>query len=149
MEEFVNLDTVPYDEKCVGVQEGLPAQLVEARRFVEMLEDRFSGFNKIRFKINRNPHDFGTYVDISLMYIELDKESLQQAQFVEMNIPSVWSDDTVYKYPECMGDIMEDEEVEDKADHLDPDTWIDPDMWVDPAGGVHYGNEEDPAAMYE
>ena len=143
MEEFVNLDTVPYDEKGVQIDEGVPAQLVEARRFVEMLEKRFSGFNKVRFKINRNPHDFGTYVDISLMFIEDSKESLQQAQFVEMNIPSVWSDDTVYTYPECMGDIMEEDEVEDEADHLDPD------MWVDPAGGVHYGNEGDPAAMYE
>lgn len=119
MEEFVNLDSVPYDEKCVGVQEGLPAQLEEARRFVEMLEKRFSGFHKIRFKINRNPHDFGTYVDIGLMFIEDDKESLQQAQFVEMNIPSVWSDDTVFKYPECMVGIMEEEGVEDSADYDD------------------------------
>ena len=23
------------------------------------------------------------------------------------------------------------------------------DMWIDPAGGVHYGDDEDPAAMYE
>lgn len=25
----------------------------------------------------------------------------------------------------------------------------DNEMWIDPAGGVHYGNEEDPARMYE
>mgnify|MGYP000555932313 CR=1 FL=1 len=119
MEEFVNLDPVPYDEKCVQVEEGLPAQLEEARRFIAMLEKRFVGFHKIRFKINRNPHDFGTYVDIGLMFIEDDDESFQQAQFIESNIPSVWSDDTVYKCPECLGDIMEEEGVEDPADYED------------------------------
>ena len=26
---------------------------------------------------------------------------------------------------------------------------FDDEMWIDPAGGVHHGNEDDPARMYE
>jgi len=34
---------------------------------------------------------------------------------------------------------MDEEEVNEEED----------DMWIDPAGGVHYGDDDDPAAMYE
>lgn len=50
---------------------------------------------------------------------------------------------------ETLRDQME--EVDNYHDYEDEDDLNseDDDEWIDPAGGKHYGNEEDPAAMYE
>lgn len=50
-----------------------------------MLNGRFINFGKTKFKINSNRHDFGTYLDISICFIEEDEESIKQAQFIEGN----------------------------------------------------------------
>lgn len=105
MTEWVSIDTTPYDEKCVNVDsttDYLPAMRGEARRYVKMLNERFINFGKTRFKINSNRHDFGTYLDISINFIEEDDESIKQAQFIEGNLPANWTDTEVFTYPQCI-----------------------------------------------
>ena len=33
--------------------------------------------------------------------------------------------------------------------NVEPEEEEDDEPWIDPAGGIHYGNEDDPAKMYE
>lgn len=105
MTEWVPIDTTPFEEDCVNVDpntEYLPAMREEARKYVKMLNGRFINFNKTKFKINSNRHDFGTYLDISICFIEEDEESIKQAQFIEGNLPARWTDKKVFNYPQCL-----------------------------------------------
>ena len=80
----------------------LPEMRTEARRFIELLEKRFRNFDRISYRITSNPHDFGTYLDIDIVYNDEIDESSEQAFFVEGNLPETWEDEKVFTYPECM-----------------------------------------------
>ena len=46
---------------------------------------------------------------------------------------------------------MDEKKEEDGVVYVEVNgEWVEDDgMWIDPAGGVHYGDDDDPAAMYE
>ena len=96
MIEYLNLDSVPLDENCTSPKDGLQPQIDEAKKMIAMLTKRFPNCNKIKYKINHNPHDFGTYIDIKVLYDDENEESESQALFVEENFPMTWTDEEIF-----------------------------------------------------
>ena len=104
--ETLSIGSSPYDEECVMVESGrnyLPAMRTEAERFIAMLQKRFANFSRIRFFVQRNNHDFGTYLDVAVRFDDNDEQAGNEAYFAESHIPGTWSDDHVFPAIEsCM-----------------------------------------------
>jgi hypothetical protein len=98
MKDYLNIDPVPMDEPCTQIDEGIQPQIEEAKRMVHLLRKRFPNCNKINYQITRNPHDFGTYIDIRILFDEDDEVSESQAFFVEANLPFKWTDEEILEW---------------------------------------------------
>ena len=92
--DHIELGTVPWGESCVQVQSGvdyLPAMRAECRRFIELLR-RVHGPEPegARLRIQSNPHDFGTYLDVVCDFDDDFPESVEYALKLEGNVPETW-----------------------------------------------------------
>lgn len=110
MRDYLSIDTTPICEDCVPVSKDtdyFPAMQVEANRYKAMMMERFSsanGFDKICFRITRNPHDFGMYLDMIVSYDDADDDAMNQALFVESNLPRWWADEAKFKWDSVMSE---------------------------------------------
>ena len=91
--EYLYLGTTPTGEDCaqVGSKNYYPRALEECHRFINQLHSQFST-DKVEFQVISCPHDFGTYLDIIVIYDENDEESMNQALDIENNLPEYWED---------------------------------------------------------
>lgn len=92
--------TAPNDEPCVQVNGNLdyfPSMQVEAKRYHDMLRTRFADFNLVVFKIKCNSgHDFGTYLSLQIVFDDNDRNSIDQAFYIEKHLPSRWDEEKQY-----------------------------------------------------
>lgn len=98
MMESIEFETSPTDETCVQVDSSvdyMPAMKAEAKRMLELLEKRFPDLEGY-FKISRQSHDFGCYLEIQFKYDDTD-DGIKEMQFVEGNYPATWNDTEVLK----------------------------------------------------
>lgn len=92
--ETLSIGSSPSGEDCVQV--GTAGYAIygrkEARAFKHQLEREFPITHLIRayFKITSNSHDFGTYLDVEVVYDADDKASVNYALNVEANMPEHW-----------------------------------------------------------
>ena len=100
--EIIDLGSCPADENCVQVvhegtyQSDMNAQ---ASMYLNMLENRFPGKPEgCRFFIQRNPHDYGTYMDVGIKYDETIAACIEYAFFVEENLPFQWNDNDILNW---------------------------------------------------
>lgn len=106
MSDKIYIEGTPADEECVQVSKDtdyMPAMRAECIRFIEMLRLRFPNCNEVEFSINRNPHDFGAYLDIKITFY--NDIGGQQAYFIEENLPSKWSDTEVLTFVATVEDV--------------------------------------------
>lgn len=95
MREELSLAPVPLDEPCA--QLGEPDYSARARRecraFIGQLERQFgeppSG---ACLKITQNPHDFGTYLDVEVIFDDSVEEAVEWAYNIEANLPASWDE---------------------------------------------------------
>ena len=105
MRDYLDIESAPYGEDCVQVNPNIdymPAMMAETKRFKEMLERRFAKLIEktgIYFKIARNPHDFGTYLSLQVVFDDENEKQTDAACFIESNCPETWDDDTVFDWP--------------------------------------------------
>lgn len=96
MRDYLTLGPVPVEEDCVQVNSNgdyLSAMSKEVRRYVELLDNRFS--NKpdgAYFAVKSEHHDFGQYKEAAVFYETNDAEAEEFAFFVECNLPMTWDD---------------------------------------------------------
>lgn len=100
--QILNLAPTPLDEQCTQV--GDPNYHEEARKeinaFIGQLRRMFGEEPKgCRYKITSNPHDFGTYLDLDIIFYEDDEaeneeenKAAQYAYNVENNLPNNWDE---------------------------------------------------------
>jgi len=96
--DYIEFETSPSDEPCVQVDSNadyMPAMKAEASRMLELLEQRFPDLEG-HFKISRQSHDFGSYLEIRFCYCDNDN-GIKEMQFVEENYPRTWNDTEVLK----------------------------------------------------
>lgn len=87
--------TTPHNEKCVqiGNPNYLNLSLIEARTLENQLI-RIHGNppgNSV-FKITSNPHDFGMYHDLVIVFREEDDEEVNYMLKIERGIPNYWDE---------------------------------------------------------
>lgn len=71
--------------------------MAECRAYIHQLERMFGKAEDCgcRFKVTRNPHDFGTYLDVTVVYDSDNKLSVDYAFNVEANCPANWDDEAL------------------------------------------------------
>jgi len=97
--EYLTLGPTPYDEPCQQVGTASynhNAALTEMRRYQHMLETMLeTEFGKdslqIRLTVKSFPHDFGSYSEVCVMYNPDDQTSVNQAFWLDNNLPANWS----------------------------------------------------------
>ena len=88
--EIIELGSSPVEEKCVQVSDKndyIDEMYKECQRYKKMLE---SWYPECCFIIKSNPHDFGVYYEVCVVYHEGDEEELDNALEVEANMPLKW-----------------------------------------------------------
>lgn len=103
MRDYLDIgETTPWGENCVQVdpnKDYMPAMRAEANRFKDMLNKRFAKLIEatgIYFRIARNPHDFGSYLSLQVVYDDDNEKQTDAAYFIESNCPETWDDDKVF-----------------------------------------------------
>jgi hypothetical protein len=91
-DQFELAQTTPHDEPCaqVGSPDYIKNARIEARAFInQIIRENGNPPDGVSFKITSNPHDFGTYLDVSLRFLgnEVCEEYVYK---VEGNTPSNW-----------------------------------------------------------
>ena len=101
MRDSISIGTSPCAEECVQV--GTDNYLVKATKecniFIRQLERKFPIPDDlkelVRYKITRNPHDAGTYLDVVVEYDVSSEEAQDYAFSIEENTPELWDDDAI------------------------------------------------------
>lgn len=96
--DYIEFDTTPVDEPCVGINGDMTEAKAEAYRMKELLEKRFPDVNGY-FTIKSMPHDFGSYLEMRFYYDD-EEDGIKEMQHVEANYPQTWQDtEPVLLYP--------------------------------------------------
>ena len=119
MRNSISISGTPTGEDCVQVsshEDYMPAMRAECNRYLDMLRKRFPNCDRVQLVIHSNPHDFGSYLDISVKYDDNDNIAEQQAYFIENNEPENWTDTEVLTFvPEVDTDEEKSQFEEDWA----------------------------------
>ena len=95
MTERLDIDTVPLDEECaqVGTPDYAHRSKIECTVFADQLI-RFHGKppGSARLAIKRNPHDFGTYLSIEIIFDSDNEDESEWAYNVEGSLPLDWDE---------------------------------------------------------
>jgi hypothetical protein len=98
MRDSLNLAPVPLDEECaqLGAADYSSRSRKECQAFINQLTREFgeppSG---AYFKMTSNPHDFGTYRDVDIVFNDENEEAAEYAYRVEANIPANWDEEAL------------------------------------------------------
>ena len=97
MKDFLDLDTVPVDDPSasVGQPDYSTRARLEARAFVAQLQRAFPDAVAagVYFKIKSNPHDFGSYLSVQMVFDDDDEAQTEWAFTIEGELPNTWDDD--------------------------------------------------------
>ena len=94
MLELMELGPTPIEESCVQVEKDgdyIQAMRKEVSRYVVGLR-RIFPLPGIFFRMKRNEHDLGTYYEAAVHYNDDDRTAVENALFVESNLPNTWED---------------------------------------------------------
>lgn len=90
--ERLEFGSAPYDEDCAQV--GTPGYReqaeAECQRYIEQLTRQSPPPAGARLVITRNPHDFGTYLEVAASFDPEDEEQSNWAYTLEDNLPANW-----------------------------------------------------------
>jgi len=93
--DSLELGPTPAMEDCaqVGWDNYVELSKMELKAYKNQLTRMFPNMPEgAYFKINRNPHDFGTYYELAIKYPVDDKEASDFAYMVENNLPENWDE---------------------------------------------------------
>ncbi len=93
--ETLTLGPTPAGEDCAQVGSNNYHELtkMETKAYIQQLQRMFPNPpNGCRFVVTRNPHDFGTYHEVGIKFIEEDETATNFAFNVETSIPELWDE---------------------------------------------------------
>ena len=95
MHNEITLGATPSNEPCVSVTANgdyFQAMQAECGIFKRQLIRQFVCPDHVLayFKLKTNPHDFGSYMEVILVFEDADLDSSEFANNVEENLPDVW-----------------------------------------------------------
>ena len=96
MKDSLSLAPTPVGEDCaqLGSADYFERARKECRAFVNQLVREFGEPPMgTRFKIARNPHDFGTYLEVEIEYDPDREDSAEYAYRVEAELPEFWDEE--------------------------------------------------------
>ena len=96
MKDSLNLSPVPLNEECaqLGSAEYSSQSRKECTAFIAQLERVFGPApSGAYFKITSNPHDFGTYRDVDIVFNDENETASDYAYRVEANLPEFWDEE--------------------------------------------------------
>ena len=97
MRDSLDLDTTPVEEQCqqVGPNYDPAKARLEAQTMIAQLQRKFgSPPDGVRFKIKSNPHDFGSYYSIEIIFDGDNESATDYAYKVEGDFPEYWDDES-------------------------------------------------------
>ena len=87
--------TTPHEEKCVQSNSANYSRLskIEARVLKnQLLRMHGTPPGNVYFKVTSNPHDFGDYNDLAIVYNDNDEDEMDYMLKIESGIPNNWDD---------------------------------------------------------
>jgi len=94
--DYLYLSCTPSAEPCEQVPYKDPEKAkYECKVFISQLKRQFpeqTNQGLVGFKITLNPHDFGSYHDVIVMFMEDNEESVNAAYHIESNMPEYWDE---------------------------------------------------------
>ena len=89
--------TTPYEENCQQLgpnYDSIMAKL-EAKTLIKQLERQFPKPEGVYYTIKSNPHDFGYYYSVRLVYDDNDENHQEFVNKVEDNFPKNWDEQSL------------------------------------------------------
>jgi hypothetical protein len=96
MENLSLSTTSPVSESCLQLGSGSYHEFInlETSAFINQLRRAFGQEPPgCQFKVTKNPHDFGTYSDVEIVFDEDDEDASDYAYDVESELPEYWDDE--------------------------------------------------------
>ena len=97
MKDYLELASVPTDEPCamVGSTDYHRRARLECRVFINQLERTFPQAIAagVTFRTASNPHDFGPYYEVRVIFDDENEDQLDWAYIVEGSLPEHWDED--------------------------------------------------------
>lgn len=93
MRDYIDLDCVPYDEECIPAGQAGCARETRTYRdqLWRMLCAEFGEENiRVSVKVALNAHDLADYHSVRVIYNDLDETAVEQAYWLDNNIPAKW-----------------------------------------------------------
>ncbi len=106
MRDYIELGSVPVDEDCVQVSTKEPyidAMREECRRYKSYLEQvcPIPGDVSARYIIKTFPHDFGSYMEVCIVFDDEDEKASEFAYNLEDKLPCTWGENNENKLSIC------------------------------------------------
>ena len=95
MRDYIILGSTPIAENCVQVSnthEYLDSMKAECKRFKAGLEKKFQPPDGAFLKIKSFPHDFGSYLEVVVMFDDNNEEATTYAYDLESDTPETWAE---------------------------------------------------------
>ena len=110
--------TTPHEEPCaqVGAYNYSRDARLEAQAFInQLIRENGNPPEGVRFKITSNPHDFGSYLDVVIIFDDQDELCSDYAYKIEANTPHRWDRKARKELKEAGYSLLEEDE-----DFIDP-----------------------------
>lgn len=104
MDQFELAQTTPHEEPCaqVGSPNYSSNSRIEARTFInQLIRENGNPPDGVRFKITSHPHDFGSYLDVSIIFNDEDEACSNYAYDIESNTPDHWDSEAKQELKEA------------------------------------------------
>ncbi len=95
MRDYYSLGSTPYEEDCasVGSDDYHKRARAECRAFIAQLERTFgTPPDGCRFVVRNCPHDFGSYLDVEVVFDGNDERAAEYAIRCENDAPARWDE---------------------------------------------------------
>ncbi len=110
MRDSLSISCTPYDEECEQLGPNYRPEIAKAecRAFANQIR-RVCGQppEGARLKIASNPHDFGSYHEVEVVYDDRDREAMEYAFKVEGADLATWDDEARKELSEVDGYPLE------------------------------------------
>lgn len=96
MERLALATTSPVCESCLQLGNDSYHEFIglETEAFINQLRRIFGPEPQgCYFRVTKNPHDFGTYLDVEVVFDEDDEDASDYAYDVEADLPDYWDDE--------------------------------------------------------
>lgn len=95
MKECLSIGPTPVDEPCeeLGPEYDSTKAKVECATFISQIKRQLGEPPEgARLRIKHNPHDFGTYLDVEVVFDDDNASASRYAYHVEENTPQLWDE---------------------------------------------------------